>query len=59
VLITQRFDIAMNSHQCGTIVAGRDPATSVLDPWCRAHDVENLGVVAGGFFPSSAAMTPR
>ncbi len=55
---TQRFDISMNSHQCGTVVAGTDPATSVLDPWCRAHDVANLWVVDGGFFPSSAAMNP-
>jgi choline dehydrogenase-like flavoprotein len=55
---TQWFDIAMNSHQCGTLVAGTDPGTSVLDPWCRSHDVENLWVVDGGFFPSSAAMNP-
>ncbi len=55
---TQSFDISMNSHQCGTVVAGTDPATSVLDPWCRAHDVANLWVVDGGFFPSSAAMNP-
>ncbi len=55
---TQRFDISMNSHQCGTVVAGTDPATSVLDPWCRTHDVANLWVVDGGFFPSSGAMNP-
>ena len=42
----------------GTVVAGTDPAASVLDPWCRAHDVENLWVIDGGFFPSSAAMNP-
>jgi choline dehydrogenase-like flavoprotein len=57
-ILTQWFDISMNSHQCGTVVAGADPATSVLDPWCRAHEVENLWVVDGGFFPSSAAMNP-
>ena len=57
-VFTQWFDISMNSHQCGTVVAGSDPATSVLDPWCRSHDVENLWVVDGGFFPSSAAMNP-
>jgi choline dehydrogenase-like flavoprotein len=57
-IFTQQFDISMNSHQCGTVVAGTDPATSVLDPWCRTHDVQNLWVVDGGFFPSSAAMNP-
>jgi choline dehydrogenase-like flavoprotein len=57
-VLTQHFDISMNSHQCGTVVAGTDPATSVLDPWCRAHEVANLWVVDGGFFPSSAAMNP-
>jgi choline dehydrogenase-like flavoprotein len=57
-VLTQRFDISMNSHQCGTVVAGTDPSTSVLDPWCRAHDVENLWVVDASFFPSSAAMNP-
>jgi choline dehydrogenase-like flavoprotein len=57
-IFTQHFDISMNSHQCGTVVAGTDPATSVLDPWCKAHDVDNLWVVDAGFFPSSAAMNP-
>jgi choline dehydrogenase-like flavoprotein len=57
-ILTQHFDISMNSHQCGTVVAGTDPLTSVLDPWCRAHDLENLWVIDGGFFPSSAALNP-
>jgi choline dehydrogenase-like flavoprotein len=57
-ILTQHFDISMNSHQCGTVVAGVDTATSVLDPWCRTHDIENLWVLDGGFFPSSAAMNP-
>ena len=48
----------MNSHMCGTTVCGEDPATSVLDPWCRTHQLENLWVIDAGFFPSSAAMNP-
>lgn len=58
VVATQWFDISMNSHQCGTLVAGPDPASSVLDPWCRTHDVANLWVVDTSFFPSSAAQNP-
>jgi choline dehydrogenase-like flavoprotein len=46
------------THQCGTLVFGHDPTTSVLDPFCRAHDVSNLFVVDGSFFPSSAAVNP-
>jgi choline dehydrogenase-like flavoprotein len=46
------------THQCGTLCFGTDPRTSVLDPYCRAHDVENLFVVDASFFPSSAAVNP-
>ena len=46
------------THQCGTLVFGHDPKTSVLDAYCRAHDVKNLYVVDASFFPSSAAVNP-
>jgi choline dehydrogenase-like flavoprotein len=46
------------THQCGTLVFGHDPQTSVLDPYCRTHDVRNLFVVDASFFPSSAAVNP-
>jgi choline dehydrogenase-like flavoprotein len=46
------------THQCGTLCFGTDPKSSVLDPYCRAHDVENLFVVDASFFPSSAAVNP-
>ena len=58
VVATQPFDISMNSHMCGTVVAGVDPRTSVLDGHGKAHDLSNLWVVDAGFFPSSAAMNP-
>jgi len=45
-------------HQVGTCKFGEDPATSVLDLNCRAHDVENLYVVDGSFFVSSGAVNP-
>ena len=57
-IFEQRFDIALNSHMCGTVVAGTDPDVSVLDPWCRSHDVPNLFVVDSSFFPSSGAQNP-
>jgi choline dehydrogenase-like flavoprotein len=46
------------THQCGTLRFGVDPRTSVLDPYCRAHEVGNLFVVDASFFPSSAAVNP-
>jgi choline dehydrogenase-like flavoprotein len=46
------------THQCGTLVFGLDPRTSVLDEFCRSHDVANLFVVDASFFPSSAAVNP-
>jgi choline dehydrogenase-like flavoprotein len=46
------------THQCGTLCFGTDPRESVLDPYCRTHDVDNLFVVDASFFPSSAAVNP-
>jgi choline dehydrogenase-like flavoprotein len=46
------------THQCGTCRFGEDPNNSVLDINCRTHDVDNLYVVDGSFFPSSAAVNP-
>ncbi|WP_328665468.1 GMC family oxidoreductase [Streptomyces sp. NBC_00322] len=58
IVATQTLGVETNSHQCGTLRAGDDPARSVLDPYCRTHDVSNLFVVDASFFPSSAAMNP-
>lgn len=46
------------AHQCGTLRYGKDPATSVLDPWCKAHEVDNLYAVDSSFFVSSSAVNP-
>ncbi|HSE96209.1 MAG TPA: GMC family oxidoreductase [Methylomirabilota bacterium] len=54
----QRIPLAGVAHQNGTVRFGRDPRTSALDPDCRAHEVDNLYVVDGSFFPSSGAVNP-
>jgi choline dehydrogenase-like flavoprotein len=46
------------AHQAGTCRFGSDPATSVLDVNCRAHEVDNLYVVDTSFFPSIGAVNP-
>jgi choline dehydrogenase-like flavoprotein len=58
LVFVQRMGIDTNSHQCGTACFGDDPAKAVLDPICKAYDLENLYVVDSSFFPSSAAMNP-
>jgi choline dehydrogenase-like flavoprotein len=57
-VVRHSFKDVNTTHQCGTAVFGHDPRTSVLDTFCRTHDVENLFVVDGSFFPSSAAVNP-
>ena len=56
--VGQQIPLAGVAHQNGTIRFGQDPKTSVLDVNCKAHDVDNLYVVDGSFFPSSAAVNP-
>ncbi len=42
--------------QHGTCRFGRDPASSVLDPTCRAHEVDNLYVTDASFMPTSGGV---
>jgi len=50
--------IGGTAHQCGTVRFGGDPRDSALDVNCKAHDLDNLYVVDGSFFPSSGAVNP-
>jgi choline dehydrogenase-like flavoprotein len=50
--------ISGTAHQCGTCKFGADPAVSVLDLDCRAHELDNLYVTDASFFPSSGAVNP-
>ena len=56
--LSQRIPLAGVAHQVGTARFGKDAKTAVLDLNCRAHDVDNLYVVDGSFFPSSSAVNP-
>ena len=58
IIITQKMDIKVAMHQCGTARFGNDPKTSVLDSNCKAWDVDNLYVVDASFLPSSTAVNP-
>ena len=41
------------AHQVGTTRFGTDPKSSVLDPYCKAHELDNLYVVDSSFFVSA------
>ena len=50
--------IAGCAHQAGTCRFGDDPATSVLDRNCKAHELDNLYVVDTSCFVSIGAVNP-
>ncbi len=56
--LTSRLGVSGVSHQNGTMRFGHDPRTSVLDTFCRTHELENLYVVDSSFFPSCGAVNP-
>lgn len=58
IYLKKKIPLEGVAHQVGTCRFGKDPETSVLDLNCRTHDVNNLYVVDGSFFPSSAAVNP-
>jgi choline dehydrogenase-like flavoprotein len=58
LFVGNRIPLAGVAHQNGTVRFGRDPRTSALDTSCRAHELDNLYVVDGSFFPSSGAVNP-
>jgi choline dehydrogenase-like flavoprotein len=58
LFVGDRIPLAGVAHQNGTIRFGKDPNTSALDADCKAHELDNLYVVDGSFFPSSGAVNP-
>jgi choline dehydrogenase-like flavoprotein len=58
LFVGNRIPLAGVAHQNGTIRFGHDPRTSALDVNCKAHELHNLYVVDGSFFPSSGAVNP-
>ncbi len=56
--LENKIPVAGVAHQAGTCRFGTDPASSVLDTNCRAHELDNLYVVDTSFFPSISAVNP-
>jgi choline dehydrogenase-like flavoprotein len=57
-LRTERSAMKGFMHFHGTCRMGDDPAKSVVDRWCRSHDVQNLWIVDGSPFPTAGGYNP-
>ena len=58
IILQHTSRLGQTGHYCGTMRAGTDPEKSVLTTFCRTHDIDNLYVVDGSFFPSAPAVNP-
>jgi choline dehydrogenase-like flavoprotein len=55
IVVWSHFGLPVNAHQSSTMRIGTDPQTSVLDPMCKPHDLDNVHVVDASFLPSLGA----
>jgi choline dehydrogenase-like flavoprotein len=51
-------ELSGGQHQAGTCRMGDDPRTSVVDPNCRVHDVENLFIADGSVHVTNGGFNP-
>ena len=58
VYLSKKIPLAAVAHQVGTCRFGTDASSSVLDTNCKAHDLDNLYIVDGSFFPSISGVNP-
>ena len=56
--LKNEIPVAGCAHQAGTCRFGNDPAASVLDADCKAHELDNLYLVDTSVFPSIGAVNP-
>ncbi len=50
--------VSGGQHQAGTCRMGNDPKTSVVDKYCRLHDVDNVYVVDGSVHVNNGGFNP-
>lgn len=56
--ITEEIGPKNYDHPMGMTRMGSDPRESVVNPYCRAHDHNNLYVVSGSVFPTGGTGNP-
>jgi choline dehydrogenase-like flavoprotein len=58
VPIVKPVPLGGTAHACGTLIAGDDPANSVVDAIGRVHGMQGLYVVDGSILPRSSRVNP-
>ncbi len=53
-----RIGLNYGAHAMGTCRMGRDPGSSVVDEFCRTHDIPNLYICDTSVFVTSAGVNP-
>jgi acyl-CoA reductase-like NAD-dependent aldehyde dehydrogenase/choline dehydrogenase-like flavoprotein len=56
--IVPREFVTFSAHQMGTCRMGKDPATSVANPWGELHDTPGVWVGDASAFPSASGTNP-
>ena len=56
--LTKAIPLAGTAHACGTLIAGHNPQTSVVDAAGKVHGMANLYVVDGSILPRSSRVNP-
>jgi len=56
--IDQKTSQKGSTHNHGTCRMGSDPQSSVVDKWCRSHEVPNLWITDGSVFPTAGGYNP-
>jgi choline dehydrogenase-like flavoprotein len=56
--IVKPVPLGGTAHACGTLIAGDDPQSSVVDAVGRVHGMSNLYVVDGSALPRSSRVNP-
>jgi choline dehydrogenase-like flavoprotein len=51
-------DLSGGQHQAGTCRMGNDPKTSVVDSWCRVHEIDNLHVIDASVHVTNGGFNP-
>jgi choline dehydrogenase-like flavoprotein len=58
IAFSQRIGLAGTAHANGTLIAGDDPRTSVVDAQGKVHGLKSLYVVDGSVLPRSSRVNP-